>query len=203
MDIKQVEEFTYLGITIDSKMSYNAQVRYVSSAATKKLWLLKHRLKNCTSATKLTAYKTVIRLILEYADIVWDPHTKTGIDIIESVQKRALRFIYNAYDWRISVTDLRSGLQTLETRRKMHRLQTMYNIANNHTKIRFHNYMQFITLRLTRGKHNQTILVPHARTNAYISSFLPKTIREWNVLPQSVVNSTTPNSFLSAVQTYL
>lgn len=37
IDTKQVEEFTYLEITIDSKMSYNAYVQYVSSAATKNL----------------------------------------------------------------------------------------------------------------------------------------------------------------------
>lgn len=134
--IRTVDKFKYLGVVIDSKLTWNAHVQYVVSASLRKLWLIKHRLKHCTSRTKLAAYTTLIRPLLEYADAVWDPHTKTGVNNIESVQKKALRFIYNIYNRRVSITDLRtrSGLPSLEFRRRLHRLQTLFNIVNKQTK---------------------------------------------------------------------
>lgn len=67
-----------------------------------------------------------MRPLLEYGDVVWDPHTKTDTDKLEKVHKRALRFIFNAYGRQVSLSDLssRSGLPTLEERRKLHRLKT-------------------------------------------------------------------------------
>ena len=34
-----------------------------------------------------------MRPIVEYATVAWSPHTKKGIDSIESVQRRAARFL--------------------------------------------------------------------------------------------------------------
>ena len=45
--------------------------------------------------SKLLAYTSLCRPILEYADVVWDPHTKTNINKVEKIQDRAIRFISN------------------------------------------------------------------------------------------------------------
>ena len=42
---------------------------------------------------KSIAYKAIVRPCLEYASVVWSPHTVSDIDAIESVQKRAARWI--------------------------------------------------------------------------------------------------------------
>ncbi|XP_042143155.1 uncharacterized protein LOC120849094 [Ixodes scapularis] len=54
-------------------------------------------LKQTSSDVKLTAYKTFVLPILEYASVVWDPFTKTNINLLESIQRKGLRFIYNHY----------------------------------------------------------------------------------------------------------
>ena len=50
-------------------------------------------------ATKLkeTAYKTLVRPILEYACSVWDPQSKKNIGILENVQHKAARFDLHNY----------------------------------------------------------------------------------------------------------
>lgn len=200
--IRTVDKFKYLGVVIDSKLTWNAHVQYVVSASLRKLWLIKHRLKHCTSRTKLAAYTTLIRPLLEYADAVWDPHTKTGVNNIESVQKKALRFIYNIYNRRVSITDLRtrSGLPSLEFRRRLHRLQTLFNIVNKQTKMDPDIYINFNKTRETRRKHSKTIVMPPTKTTAYRFSFFPRTIAEWNALPQEVACMSSVESFVSAVQ---
>jgi hypothetical protein len=56
-----------------------------------------------------------------------------------------------------------------------------------------------IPISSARG-HGLNYLVPYARTQTYQCSFFPDTIRLWNSLPQTAVNSTTVDSFKGEVQ---
>lgn len=203
--ISHVNEYKYLGVVFSSNLSWSSHIGHLVSKASKRLWLLRNRLKHCTTKTKLTAYTALVRPLLEYADVLWDPHTQVDINHIEGVQKKALRFIYNAYGRHVSVTNLlrQSELQTLQSRRKLHRLKLLHGIINNLTNINFGSYMEYNTSRPTRGKHSSTIVVPRCRTKAYQFSFFPKTISEWNGLPRDVVSLTNQDSFLSAVVSLL
>jgi len=48
-------------------------------------------------SVKANCYKSLVKPILEYANVIWAPHTKKDISIIKSVQKRAARFVCNDY----------------------------------------------------------------------------------------------------------
>ena len=64
-------------------------------------------------------YTTVVRLVLEYACPVW--HSGLTIaqkdsDLLESVQKRAIRIVYPDADYQTSL--IVAGIDTLRERRK-------------------------------------------------------------------------------------
>lgn len=202
VELEVVNEYKYLGVTMTSNLTWNKHIQNITSSALRRLWLLRHRLQHCTSRTKTVAYTTLVRPLLEYADVVWDPHTKTDSAMLERVQKKALRFIHNAYSRRVSVTELRrrSDLPTLESRRKLHRLKILHSIVNGYSKLDFNTYLEFNMSRPTRNKHNKTILMPLTRTNAHRLSFFPRTIAEWNTLPRDVTNLTNQNAFSTAIQ---
>jgi hypothetical protein len=44
---------------------------------------------------KEQAYQTLVRTLVEYASTVWNPYTKTEINKIEAVQRRAARYVVN------------------------------------------------------------------------------------------------------------
>lgn len=202
VELEVVNEYKYLGVTITSNFTWNKHIQNITSSAMRRLWLLRHRLQHCTSRTKTVAYATLVRPLLEYADVGWDPHTKTDSAMLERVQKKALRFIHNAYSRRTSVTELRrrSDLPTLESHRKIHRLKLSHSIVNGYSKLDFNSYLEFNTSRPTRNKYNKTIVMPFTRTNAHRLSFFPRTIADWNTLPHDVTNITSQNAFVMAIQ---
>ena len=40
-----------------------------------------------------------IRPILEYAAVVWEPHTRCDIERLEAVERRAVRFVMSDYNY--------------------------------------------------------------------------------------------------------
>ena len=50
----------------------------------------------CSREAKSNAYKAIIRPILEYACIIWPPHTTKDITTLEAIQSRAARWACNS-----------------------------------------------------------------------------------------------------------
>ncbi|KAI8493253.1 hypothetical protein Bbelb_292570 [Branchiostoma belcheri] len=126
---------------------------------------------------------------LEYASTVWGPHkrlhaqTNTLEDKVEAVQKRAARFVTGDYRPTTSMTDTLStlGWPSLQERRQQARLVLMYKAVNNMVAIPIHNILTKNT-NITRGHHSRFITIP-CKTEAYRASYFPRTVIEWNALP--------------------
>jgi len=74
-----------------------------------------------------------VRPVLEYASIVWAPHTASGITSIEKLQQKySTRFICNDYSRYSSVTEMLQtlALPTLNQRRDTAKLAFMYKILH-------------------------------------------------------------------------
>ena len=94
----------YLGVTIDSKLSWNSHIDTVTKRANKTTAFLRRNLSSCPKDVKAKCYKSIIRPQLEYASTVWDPVIKSKIAKLVSVQRRAARFCCNDYRRTSSVT---------------------------------------------------------------------------------------------------
>jgi hypothetical protein len=55
---------------------------------------------------KEQAYQTLVRTLVEYASTVWNPYTKTEINKIEAVKRRAARYVVNNQRNRSSVSNM-------------------------------------------------------------------------------------------------
>ena len=127
--LENVESIKYLGITITSDLKWNSHIRNVCSKANTTLGFLRRNLSSCPQDVKEAAYKTLVRPILEYGSTVWDPQCNGLNDELESVQKRAARFVTRNYSYETgSMTGILEELkwETLQKRRKDKRLILMY-----------------------------------------------------------------------------
>ena len=114
--LESVTSARYLGVDISGSLSWNPQVDHITGNANCTLSFVRRKIKTKMSKVRETAYNTLVRPQLEYASVVWDPHTKVRTSQIEQVQRRAARWTVSNYDWQASanqiVQDL--GWRTLE-----------------------------------------------------------------------------------------
>ena len=118
----------YLGVLISEDLSWDHHITKTAIAANQKLGFLKRNLKGCPAELRKMAYLSTVRPTLEYASVIWDPHLSKHKTLLESVQRKAARWITSDYRRTSSVTTMLQTLQlqTLEDRRKTSSLTYMY-----------------------------------------------------------------------------
>lgn len=77
----------YLGVFIQSHLSWSHHCKILASRASRLLNYLRHSLWGATVDAKSMAYKFIVRPLLEYACPVWSPHTISDKSVLESVQR--------------------------------------------------------------------------------------------------------------------
>ena len=84
-----------------------------------------------------------IRPIIEYAAVVWSPHTQSSIDAVEMLQQKAARFVCNDFARLSSITSMLEhlGWDKLEQRRNQLTLVMLYKIVNQLVEVPHHHIL--------------------------------------------------------------
>lgn len=201
-NINNVDKYKYLGVTLSSKLTWSTHITDITTSALRKLWFLKRKLASAPSRTKILAYNACVRSKLEYASIIWDPHTKKDIMNLERINRKAVRFIFGKYRRFDSPTTLMqlNDISTLEARRKFSRLSFLYNCLCGIVKIDLPDCVKPLSVRRTRHGHEHALTPIFARSNAFKYSFFPRTVDDWNCLPCDIFHS---NKFLGDLERHL
>ena len=186
----------YLGCTISSDLKWGKHISTICSKANNTISFLKRNINISNKSIKEKAYVSLVRPTLEYASSVWDPYQQNDIHRLEKIQRRAGRYATNRYHNTSSVSSMIEQLEwtTLEERRKHSRLLMMYKLKNN--IVRFDASSKLIpNERPSRNNNEQALRIPSCKTTARKDSFYPRTIKEWNTLPNCTVSAPSPESF--------
>ena len=191
-----VESAKYLGLTIQSSLSWQNQICSMIKKANSTLHLVARNLHNCSKSSRALAYTTLVRPKLEYCSSVWDPHHQKDIDALERVNRRAARVVHKkAYRQQdVSPTNLLKelGWQPLEKRREQQRLTMMYKISNGLVAV---PPSQLVKPTRTLRGHNRKYIEIRTTCNTARFSFYVRTIRQWNNLSEEIVSAPTLDIF--------
>ena len=178
-----------LGVEISSNLKWNNHINKLAAKGNRSLGFIKRNLHSCTTDIKNLAYQSLVRQTLEYSSSVWDPHTQEQIYKIEAVQRRAARFVKHDYDRFNSVTDMLKNLNwsDLATRRKVNRLSIFQKAYYGQLSIPVQTLLHPVT-RSTRRNHSKSFIEVQTSRDSYKYSFLPRTVTDWNNLPENIVN---------------
>ena len=106
-------------------------------------------------------------------------------------------------DWgRSSVEAMLNELrwEPLAERRKSLRLAMLFKIMNGMVSIPAVEYLKLNTRTTRNNSTNTQTLIPYnCRLDTYKDSFFPRTIEDWNKLPETSVTSNTIEQFKSSL----
>ena len=171
----------YLGVHLNSRLTWNNHCAFVAAKAgkaTKLLNLLHQHLFVCSPVTKCRAFCSLVIPILEYASQVWNPHTQKNICQLEAIQLRGARWVCGScfnhltFKWSKSSSQCRSELNwpELSTRRKYLSLLTVHDILHKRIALRFSDYFTFSSL-CTRPAHSLSLYCRSSTINSFRYSF--------------------------------
>ena len=135
--VDMVDTFLDLGILFDSKLNFNSHITSIINKARGTLGYIKRWSKEFNDPyIAKTLYTSLVRPILEYGSIIWDPIYQTYSNAIESVQKQFLLFCLRglhfnplnlpSYSARLALIKL----PTLKSRRTMLNVSFILNVIN-------------------------------------------------------------------------
>ena len=185
-----MDNIKYLGVTISKDLKWNIHVSNICTNANRTLGFLKRNLSSCPQDVKETAYKGLVRPILEYASPVWDPHGIVVQEELEKVQNRAARFVTGNYNFETgSMTSIleQLGWESLHKRRNGSKLILLFKGLKGRASIPCDDLQP--PNGHSRNQHPMAFQVPYSRTDIYKYSFFPDTIRDWNALPSAIISS--------------
>ena len=141
--LKHYDHHPYLGAGIWKDMDWGEYVKNTVTKAHRSLNLHRRNLSGCSSETKEKAFATLVRPVLEYAVAVWDPYQANHVSQLESVQRKAARFVCADYRRYSSVTRMMNNLgwRTLQERRWAYSIVQPINklLASYHHTLQRHN----------------------------------------------------------------
>jgi Reverse transcriptase (RNA-dependent DNA polymerase) len=89
-----------LGVILDNKLTFVPHLDATISKASKMLGFIKRIGKEFRDVHALkTLYISLVRSILEYAGVIWNPYYRNHSDRIERIQRRFVRFALRNFRW--------------------------------------------------------------------------------------------------------
>ena len=136
----------------------------------------------------LAIYKTFVRPILDYADIIYDkPPTESFKDKLEMVQYSAALVITGAFKGTSLDRIYRElGLESLTERTWSRKIFFFYKILNGLLPVYLHSYISYCSEAVyrTRSANQKNLRQFSTRSKIFESSFFPYCIKEWNNLSE-------------------
>ena len=197
--LKQVLHRPYLGVIISEDLKWSDHINKITAKANSTLGFLRRNLKKCPLKIKQSSSCSLVRSMVEYSCLVWDHHLEKDIHNIEMIQRRGARSVAQNHGRQSSVHNMINDLNwyPLELRRREARLTMFYKIINDLIAIPAEDYVTQLSSRTRGGASGNNFRPITSNTNVFTNSFFPKTVKDWNNLPDSIKSAVTINQFKS------
>ena len=185
--LTESETLTILGVTFDSRLSFQQHLIDVSANAARKLGIVrKASYIFHNDSTNLTCFRSFVLPLLEYCSPVWMSAAARDLSLLDKVV-RGGRFLFpdsKNYD-----LDHRRMISCLSVFHKLYfnRDLPLSSIIPDPLHLPR-------TTRFAEHQHEYAVAVPHCRTSQFQRCFIPSTCKLWNSLPDEVMQ-TEPQKF--------
>ena len=202
--LKVVESEKDIGVTISSNLKPSQQCQEAAGRARCELGKISKCFHFRDKKVFLRLYMQFVRSHLEFSSSVWCPWNQTDIDMLENVQKQAVRMVSGlqatSYEERLKEI----GLWTLEKRRQMFDMVQVYKVLNNigNVEISLSKIGENISSRINTRSQSDSLNLVKNRSSLDIRKhfFTERVVDQWNRLPSEVKHAPTLRIFKNAIK---
>jgi len=208
-----------LGVLMESNLKPNSQCTAAATKANQILGQISRAFHYRHKEVFVKLFKTFVRPHLEYCSSVWSPWTEKDCEILEKVQKRAVRMVSNleggTYEEKLEC----AGLMKLKDRRKRGDLIETCKIMKGFVKtdksklFDIHQEEEY-EVRRTRmnmlineegesERRENVIRGVKSKTDLRKNFFSQRVCNEWNSLPEKVKEAPNVNCFKNRYDQYM
>ena len=188
----------HLGLTFSSTCTWNEHVNNISLKAWTRVNLLRALKFRVSRKSLEKLYISFIRPLLEYSDSVWDNCSSESKKQLEAIHTESARIVSGATKLcSIEKLFVELGWESLQSRRNKHKLILFYKILHGLTPDYLYDLVPPLVQHTTSYnlRNSDNIQNYRARSNLFLNSFFPSTIRAWNDLPNDTKNASSVASF--------
>jgi len=168
-----------LGLFVDDALKFQDHVSFAINKASRLLGIIRTYCIDEDTLTRL--FTTLVRLHLEYGNIIWHPRYRIDKIQIEKIHRRATRFIPNlqhlSYEERLQSLKLPS----LDFRRRRGDMIQVFKIMNGLDRLVPEIFFLRTEGRCTRGNKDK-LLMGHSRLEIRKNVFSQRIVQDWNSL---------------------
>jgi len=187
-----------LGVIFDSNLSFDLHINDCIARANRMMGIIFRSFVFMDSIMFLSLYKSLVRSILEYGNVIWSPLHKRQSICIENVQRRATRLLNHindmSYDERLKYLNLPS----LKYRRLRGDLIQMYKLVHKIDDFESLDFFTFSNITFTRGDKFK-IYIERCQTTLRQHYFVHRIVKTWNHTSFETKNAETLNGFKIAL----
>ena len=184
-----------LGVIVTPKCDWTEQCNNLYSKANQQLGMVKRTAFFVNDFQKRRAlYISLVRSIFEHCSIIWHPSGATLTNKIESIQKRALKWIFReeaeSYSSQLKYFSKcrQANLLPLSIKFELNDLLFLHKIIHKLVPVELPGYLSFFVgqtrLRSSHLDHMSIVssVTPRCPTNVFARSFFYRTHCKWNRL---------------------
>ena len=191
-----------LGITIDKRLNFDFYVNSLCKRAGKQLNVLKRFSNILGQNQRLRIFQTFIASIFDYCPTVWNFCSKTKAKLIEKIQERGLRYVYN--DDTSTYRELldRSDTETMHNIRLKKMVIYVYKCVSQIAPAYLHDMFK---IKITPYEMRSSIMLEQPKVNTVNNGLLSFTYhgaKLWNQLPNEIKSIPTFTNFKRMVMKY-
>ena len=175
--LEVVDKYKYLGIILDTHLTYKPHIKSVISKVTNKLSVLTKIRKYIDVHTSLVLFKSMILSHFDYGDFIYAAASNDILNDIQILQNKCLRLCTSSlYDINTNYLHTISNSNKLSEKRDTYLLNLMYNRKSN---------VEYLDIRElpTRQHRSTTFKVLFTDKTTVQKSILIRGANAWNVLP--------------------
>ncbi len=201
--LQKVEEEKDIGIIIHKSLKPTRQCQKAAGTAT---GAFKQILKNFHYRDKKyykQLYCQYVRPHLEFSSPVWSPYTVADIEMLENVQKKAVRQIVGLQGTTYEEKCQELGLELLIKRREQSDLVQVWKSLHQEENENGNSLFEYVSSDTVRTRFRadpQNLQPKTSRLDVRKHSFAVRVIDKWNNLDSNIKSMSTQNQFKRAIK---